>query len=555
MATISENTQVDFDNAEAAVIDMLQTARPGISLRRGSVLRELLVRPLAELYAADAKRLEDSMASRSLKLMKESGNAPVDEVNAILANFSTTLYEGKNASGYLFVQMTDDSVYSISQDTVFRTTDGLEFNVAQPYVITSADVSGDGYLELKQTEDGVYYFLLPVTAAEVGSEYEIEAGVRLTADPVFEGLVAATSYSKFTGGLDAQTIESALDELESHISVRGLNSRISIQSTLLDKNAGNFAGIVLANSVVGYGDPEQIRDKNNVFGVATGGKIDVFVRTSTTPAIVTVEKTGVWDNVNKVYVVNISHNEMPGYYAVKSVIDADSEPIQNTAGHNGMLSVDSYDVDELFTVIDHDRALHELLDTAGNPCGSAYTAYRDIILRVKRDNSDNSEPEHNFSVSVYAYPAVAAVQDYVDRDDVRNLKDDVLVRAAPLCIVSVSASVSVPPGHAEPDLFEMRKAVAKYINSRSFVPRLTASEIVAVLNKFDISRVEMMFGAGHGFKMRGRLRDAAGKMMYFPGPDIDIDAHANPKALVTGKTVCFATNVEDIEIKILDDRK
>jgi hypothetical protein len=551
MASISENTQTDFDNAEAIVIDMLRTVRPDVPLRRGTVLRELLVRPVAEIYAADTRRVEESMRSRSLKLMQESGIADTDEVNAILSNFSTSLYEGKNASGYLFVQVEADSVYSISSDTVFSTEDGLEYTVTDAYVVTSSEVSGDGYLELKQTDNGLWYFLVPVYAKEVGAKYEIEAGVRLSVEPEFSGFVSATSYAKFSGGLDAETVSDAVSELMSAVSLRGLGSRLSIKSTLLDKNAGNFAGQVLDCSVVGYGDAEQIRDKTNVFGVATGGKVDLFIRSFTSPSVVTKTKIGVWDNDNSEYVIHISHDEMPGYYAVKSVLDANSEPALSSFGSTGMLSADSYSVHETFEpVVSY---IHVWPDTLQGP---AYTCFRDVTLHVHGVGFEPEVPEvREFLVSAYAYPVVAAVQDYVDRKDVRSLRDDVLVRSAPICLVKLSASVSVPSNRVAPDLYEMRSAVASYINSRSFVPRLTASEIVAVLNKFDISRVEMMFGTKHGFKMQGRIKDASGKIVDLAGPDLDVDGHSDPANLVTPNTVCFATNVEDIEIKIIDDRR
>ena len=552
MASVSDNTQTDFDNAEAIVIDMLQKARPGLSLRRGTVLRELLVRPMSEIYAADTARVNESMASRSLALMKESGTATTEEVDAILSNFSTSLYKGKNASGILFVQVSSDATYSIPNTTVFTSVDGLEFKVARTYVATSADVSGDTYLKLGQTGNGLWYFLVPVEAVSPGAEYEVAAGTRFSSSFDFKGLVSISAYAKFSGGLSAQTISEAIDELESAVSTRGFDSRTAILSTLLDRNGGGFSGIIRACSSVGYGDPEQTRDKSNVFGVATGGKVDLFVRSFSAPSVATFSRTGTWDSARQAYAIHFTHAELPGYYAVRSVTDPDVVQSPASAGIHTLLASGSYSVSEEFIPATTIFGIHSIPDA---PNGTAFTAYRNVDLYVSDVNFDPSTLQDgdtkDFEVSVYAYPDIAAIQEYVDRDDVRSIKNDMLVRTAPICLVSLDASVSIPVGSTAPDLYAMRCAVADYINSRSFVSRLSASEIVAVLDKFGISRVEMMHGTSYGFRMSGRLRSANGNILHFPGPDIDISEHADPANFVSPRTVVFGANIEDISINII----
>lgn len=546
MAYIAENTQLDFDNAEAVVIDMLQTSHPGISLRRGTVLRDLLVRPVAEIYAADTRRVDESMRCRSLSLLRDSGTATEEEVNAILSNFSTSLYSGKTASGYLFVQVDEDRAYGISADSVFTTSDGLNFVVSRAYVATSADMEGEGYLKLRQSGNGNWYFLLPVQAESSGTQYEIDAGVRLQVSPEFDGLIAATSYAPFTGGGDAQTIQEAIDNLAASVSLRGMDSRLAVKATLLDRNAGNFSGVVLDCSLAGCGDACQIRDKSNVFGVATGGKVDLFVRSYSAPPVVTLTKTGRWDSARGVYVIEIGHDEVPGYYALRSVTDPESVGGFGSSDKTGFLASNSYQASERFSVSGV-PGIHFIPDSVA---GAAWTSYRDIEIDVE-DAGHEDEEERDFVVSVYASPSVSAVQEYVDREDVRSLRNDVLVRMAPLCVVSLSATVGLAPGASEPDIQAMKKAVQDYINSRSFVRRLSASEIVGVLNGFGISRVEMMHGSVYGFRMDGRIRDASGRNVYLSGPDLDIGAFRDPANLVDPDTVCFGINVEDINISVI----
>lgn len=554
MATIQDNTQTDFDNAEAVVIDMLQTSHPGISLRRGTVLRELLVRPAAEVYAACSNRLDESMRCRSLELLKESGKATNEEIDAILSNFSMSLYTGRNASGLLFVQVSEDMSYGIPADTVFTSPDGLRFVLAHSYVATSADVSGDAYLKLKQTENGSWYFLLPVEAESPGSEYELEPGVRFDTSFEFSGLVGITSYVKFSGGVDAQTVDDAISKLETAVSVRGFDSRTAIVSTLLDRNCGNFSGIVRSCGIAGYGDAEQIRDKANVFGIATGGKVDLFVRSFDAPSVVTLPKAGVWSSEHNAWLIRLTHDEIPGYYSVRSVTASNVQPAFGLSGGDSLVSSGSLPVEEAFDVSSDVPPFHFL---PPDPRGAAWTSWRNVTLLVGNGDSD-TVPEDGeskgFSVAVYASPAIAAVQEYVDRVDVRTLKNDMVVRAAPVCLVSISACVGVSAGSPAPDLSAMRSAVAAYVNSRSFVPRLTASEIVAVLKEFGISRVEMMHGRPGGFRMEGRIRKASGEVVRLHGPDLDVAAFADPANLVTPNTVCFGANLEDVSITAVSDK-
>ena len=56
---LGDITQDQYDSAESIVIELLRTEYPSLDLRRGTVIRDLLVRPAAQMVARDNELLEE----------------------------------------------------------------------------------------------------------------------------------------------------------------------------------------------------------------------------------------------------------------------------------------------------------------------------------------------------------------------------------------------------------------------------------------------------------------------------------------------------------------
>jgi hypothetical protein len=180
---------------------------------------------------------------------------------------------------------------------------------------------------------------------------------------------------------------------------------------------------------------------------------------------------------------------------------------------------------------------------------TAYTVFQTATLTIN-DVASADTNEKSFKVQLYVAPQLAEIQAYVDNEEVRNVKADYLVHCAVLCATTVRARVVRAAGAAELDTTAMAQAVADYINGRSFVAQLTASEIVAVLHRYDIQRVDMSNDPNTGFQMTSRLRDASGIVHTLPGPDLDLRSVEDASVLLTPDTCVFGADPHDIYITV-----
>jgi hypothetical protein len=360
MSNLSDVSQEAFDAAETTVISMLRDEYPDLDLRRGTVLRELLVRPVSAFYALESDRIEELTAESSLKLMSENSDVDEDSVNNILSNFATELKTDLLAEGIAAVYVESPTTYVLPSGFTLTYGDDYDYATDRDYSVSPSESTVENSIVLQGPDvDGLYYFLIPVAAVNNGVQYELKEGSALTPDTTLIGFVRAEAYTDIQGARDKETVEEAIDRLPQAIAHRGLESKIAIESTLKDPDQGGFGDSLRALSIQGFGDTFQLRDKYNPVGVATGGKVDLFVRTFDAPVTVSLEKTGVLQE-DGTYKIDISAEEAPGYYAVRIVTDA-SDSINPVLSFDDLPAIGSYPLTETRGVDPAGYATHHLL--------------------------------------------------------------------------------------------------------------------------------------------------------------------------------------------------
>jgi hypothetical protein len=550
--SLNNITQDAFDQAEAVAISLLRSAMPNVDLRRGTVLRDLLVRPAASFYALESDRSDYLQLLRSLELMAASpDDVTADDVNAILGNFSITQRVGTKAYGIAMIKVSYDRTYVVPTSLRFRTLEGYEYQPQQDYTISStADTTDTSNIQLQASNDGAsYYFLLPVIATTAGAIYQIDASTALDVVGALDGFIQGEAYGDFTGGTDPETINDVITRLPTAISHRSLESRTSIEAILRSPEHGNFDTVLEAVSVQGYGDAAQLRDKHNAFGVAMGGKVDLYVRTFFRPTTVILQKTGTLVAPNT-YQIDISATEAPGYYGVRAVTDSE-DTVAPALAFSALPTLGSYDVTDTRSYTSIQATAHDI-DTDNAMIETAYTTLQTGTILVN-DVADADAATKLFKVELYVAPQLTDIQAYVDDDAVKNVKADYLVRCPLICVTSVRARVVKKSGSGALSADAMTQSVADYINSRSFKTKLTASEIVAVLHEYDIQRVDMSDDPNTGFQMQCYVRDAAGAVHTLPGPDLDLRSVADASVLLTADTCVFGADPADIYITIANE--
>lgn len=536
--------QAAYDQAEATVIALLRSAAPNLDLRKGTVLREFVVRPCAAFHALDNARYEHAQIVGSLQAIADNpGAATADDVNNILSNFNTTMRVGAVATGTARVYVAYNQLYYIPENFVLATGTGSRFRLASAYAV--AQDPAEGQLQLFTAGDGAYYFLLPVIAEAVGAEYNLSAGTALNAEITFDGFITASAHATFSGGTDPETVATLLTRLPAAVSHRSLESQMSIESILRSPDHGAFGNDLIALSVRGNGHKEQLRDKHNAQGVAMGGKVDIYPRTFSAPATVVLQKTGTLIAPNT-YQFIIEAADAPGFYAVRAVTDAESEVAPSMA-FNTLPALGSYAILDVRSAVGLADTHHDF-DAGNAVIETAYTQFQKAVITVQ-GVSDATAAQRVFRVELYVAPRLADIQAYVDGNLVRNLKADHVVRCPLLCLVGVRARVIAAAGAAV-DTVSIRQQLAAYINSRSFVNQLTESELLAILHSANILRVDTSSSALSGFSLLGLIRDAAGIYHTLRGPSLDISAIADPSVLLTPSTVVFAADPADITVTV-----
>lgn len=547
-ATIADVTQDEFDAAVQTVISGIKSSDPKLDTRLGTVLRSLLVNPEARIEATVSKQIDYVRKSSSLKTLKESEDAgddiSVDDVNAVLSNFSVKSASGTYASGLVKIVVSDDSrVYTMSAGTEFYTIDGLVF-LSDTAVVAATTGNDEGSVNARLYEGAEgYFFLVPVTAGQIGTTSNIPQGTSLDSRTTMYGFVRAEAYKSFNGGSDVADLGETIAKIPAGLSIRGFVNETACEGMLRDKfDEGQYP--IVACSTVGYGNSAQRRDKHNLFGVGVGGRIDLYVRNFYDPVTITLPLTG-----RKVpgkegeYTVDVLPSDFPGSYWVKDV------------SLDGLVN-SSLEFSCRRTVHGIDKTWHDI-DVSKNTSEAFDTVWQGLEVTVHEvppdgDSSgeeDSWSDERTFSVSVYCLPQATELQEYVDRDDVRSVSTDVVVRCPILCNVEVTASVVYDVDNPM-DESDAAHRIRKYINGRGFVKSLTRSEIVHILKdcgavSVDLSNKDMLYGT---------LYDAFGVEHKLSGDSLDLDGFADDSAMLSHDTAVFVVEPENIQLTLIPNK-
>ena len=554
--TLDDITQDDFDAAVQTVISGIKAYNRRLDTRTGTVLRDLLVDPSAAIDGVAAGQISEVRKSSSLMRLKEAQDAgeeiDQEDVNAILSNFNISATAGTRAKGVVKVVVSDSSIaYSVAEGTVFATTDEVEFVADEQVVAATFKVSAAGVVSTSKLYEGAagYFFLVPVTAVEVGSNGNIEHGTSLTPSSQISAFVMAEAYKDFDGGSDVPSLDAVINSIPSGLSIRGFVNKTAVEGMLRSQfDSGDFP--VVAVSAVGYGNGAQRRDKHNLMGVGVGGRVDVYVRNFSDLCTMTKTISGTLVSDGK-YVLNIAPGVFPGACWIKSVSDpftsGDDEDVLESLAVSDSETVRTADVSDTWHDID-------VTSNASEAFNTVWQGFKVVLVDVPADvnvedsSSDNDSwsETRDFKVTMYCLPQATELQAYVDRDDVRNIATDVVVRCPIICNVSVNAIIHYDPQNPV-DSSTAKTRIRSYINRLGFVGRLTRSDIVQILKNLgavsvDMPSQDMLYGVFH---------DALGVSHTLSGDALDITSIEDDEAMISKDTVIFAVEERNIQIQFI----
>lgn len=545
--TLSDISQADFDAAAETVVSGIKAFNGKLDTRDGTVLRDLLVNPEAAIEAVTAGQISEARKSSSLKRLKEAQDAgeaiDQDDVNAILSNFNIKPHSGTPARGLVKVVVADGTVaYSVPEGAVFSTSDKHSFLVDSQVVASVAGVSNPGVSPTTTLYKGAagWFFLVPVTASDVGADGNISQGTSLTPESRVPSFVMAEAYKDFCGGSDVEPLGDIIKSIPSGLSIRGFVSKTAVEGMLRGEfDEGEHP--IVAVSAVGYGNAAQRRDKHNLFGVGVGGRIDVYVRNFTDAFTKTETLAGIKIEDGR-YFIDVPEGKFPGACWIKSVSDPFSaDNSEDVLSSLAFTAERTADVSGTW----HDIDSSTPYNTTVEAFNTVWQGFGILLDDVPEDiDGGGWSDTRNFKVTAYCMPLAKEIQDFVDRDDVRSVSTDVVVRCPIVCGVSVNAVVSYDPKNPV-DEATAKSKIRSYINNLGFVGRLTRSEIVQILKNLGAVSVEMP----NQDMLFGELHDAAGKRHVLSGDALDISSIEDGTVMLTKDTVVFCAEERNVQIK------
>jgi len=548
MKTISLNDITDdqLSSESALLVGLLRSKYPRLDLRKGTALRDLLVVPDASVGAMFSAQADEQRMSSSLSYLSErsADGQDIDEedVNAALSNFNMSTIGGTRSRGFVRVVVSSgDRTHTVLSGVKFRTVDDRLFTVTSDVVASETPNAELGETRQYRSDGDTYWYLVPVEADETGSAGNLDQGDALDPDTSLADFLSASAYSTFSGGSDMEVLSDTVDRIKSSLSMRGLTTCTAVEAQLRDRYDDGDHPIVSV-SVCGYGNKAQRRDKHNLFGVAVGGRADIYVRNFTDlpvsdiPSLTgKVVDRGYSDDSTRDFTINVPNTVVPGLIYVYSVSDPDANAIASYRFSTSFSGSTSYGWHDFSTP---DGDAHELANTVWRSA--------DILVKgvpVTQDDIDSGERQ--FRVSAVALPAADSIQGFVDDGMVRNVASDFVVRGPMIVNMSVNADVRYKFSTGF-DTDKAKAEICRYVNRTGFPGRITRSEISAILIGLGAVSVDLF---DENDMLSGYVYDAFGTRHSLNGDALDIDDIENPDALLTRDTAVFVIEPRNIQIR------
>jgi hypothetical protein len=471
----------------------------------GSVINELLLKLATTLHNNQYNLIAElNQGNNMYAVLNTAGDTYSPVMDEIASNYNITRASGHKAKGKIKVTVAQESDYNFRAGLTF-----VQSNLNLSYVTTEAiRISSTPSAELNEQQlfenQGLYYFIIDVEAADVGEQYQVSSGTifSLGDTSYISGFVKAEAYGNFSSGKSLETDKQLVNRIKYGLS----HSKLESPAGILNRFSSNFTGFQTLH-VCGANDDELTRSKQNALGISTFGKADVYVRSSlgieTVQAVKSAKKIeeGLWE-------MNFKNYEFPGFYNVKSIL-----PDETSISLTGTLDIVSTD----FGFSLYQDTLRN--NNINNLAEARFTKYQTakVLFNYEELPSLDVGESKNFLVQLNSLPYIAEMQDLLLLDDQRLACADYLVKAVIPCMVSLEINLIKKRStdtYASLGLQKLKKDIFNYVNSIPFGAELQASNIVDLCHNYSIKRVDLPI------QMKGIILCPDGTSLYLSDTDI-----------------------------------
>ena len=534
----------DINNLDSArilesrdtVVDLLSTQFPSLrGFQPGGQLEGIIAEPIGIGFAWIDLQMDLQDASFSIAtIASDPDAASSDLIDLRLSDYFISRQEATSSFG--------NALLIFSASSIFPLRNGFRFNTANFTFVTTRSFrifppntreedASNGILVMEERSDGTFQVEVPLESVQTGPDTRIKRGTALEPESSIPNLTSATAATDFLGGLAADTNADLVERAQQGITP-GTFCGARQGENLIERE---FPGTL--SRIVGAGNELMTRDRDNMFQISTGGKIDVYVRTTNEPNTKTITVTArlTPDNRNdKRWLFNFSE---PGAYEVIAVRDVG-------AGENNFSGI-----------YPESQTIESELPTAGFvPAltnGTAYfTTHQRHFVKFIDESLDYTSLlsgagptdviERSYDVDVLFMPAVEEIDDFARGDDQRDAALDPVVRAAVPFFIDVNVQV-----RGSVSLTAARTAV---VNAVLGLPA-GSSRIPANL-VYDALRPHVTGTLGT-VRFRGEVITKDLQHLFYTSNG-EITVPHRPNDGVTSDSVMFMTSVDRVTIEVVE---
>jgi hypothetical protein len=448
----------------------IKETNPTADIGPGTVLSELLSKGGATLQNPIKNDISALASSNTVAAALSSATDTYNPIiDNIASNYGTARNQGKKSIGKLKITVFKNRNFAISNGFVFYNP-VLKLNYLVTSAVSVVPTVKDPASEVQLfSENGLFYFILPVEAAQVGSQYQVsdQANFSLGATNTLPNFVNAKAYGNFVSGLPIETDKQLIARFQSSLTNKTLLTSKSILARLKDLYPNTQA-----ISVIGAGDMEMNRDKQNLFGISTLGMTDVYVRTTFGPEtrLITKEAT----KTGNTWSFTLGAGEFSGFYRVVSVIPSGKQLIGSII-HSETFSYSTVGLTKK--------------NQLNNATEARFTKYQTCTVSFAYDGT--TETTATFDVLLAGQPDITEIQDIFLSSAERIACADYLIKSAIPCYVTVNLKVHKKTNLTVLPIENIKQDIYNYINSKNFQDDVNVSEIIDICHNYDIRNVEL----------------------------------------------------------------
>jgi len=431
MADYIEPTKTSFNAAEQVAIDAVTQTAPTLLTKTGSVIRELIIRPIAYLLSWASGNVDNSLNKYSIVYLKTSQLTVNPVADLVASNYFVERRQATPSKGVITLTL-ETSALTIASGARF-TVAGVQVCTTKQCIILASTASytdTDTTIYIQAIPLGVNYMAnIPVEAVNPG-KIEIPVGSDVILNFSCPYFVTADLTSPITGGSGTETDAEMMKRCEHNTAAAGIGTYYGIKKKM-SKAPVNVFGL----SVIAGEDKPLFRSRYNSVNINPGGYIDCHVKTSN-QAVTESYPIDLTVSGGTTYTGIIDSTVCPGFIRIASVYAGGAnQPVFNVT--------------------------YGTTDPLTNADGARLS-----VSQTAEVTFDSSVAISGSTADVYMtyMPGLSQLQEYVNKDTEHFIGQDIKVKAAVPVALHVGCTVHSSNTLTDDELTGIRQAIVDYIN-------------------------------------------------------------------------------------------